>query len=442
MTKRRNNFSFEPVELTVESIHVDGQGLCHTETGRKVLVWGAYPGERVLVRPLKRAKGFTHAELLEVREPSPSRIEPQESHYLSCSPWQALHPDAEREYKIALAREVFRLRANYELPDSLELAQGARLTGYRNKMEFSFTTLEDGTLSLALNRRVVRRKVAVDGCVLARPELNEAARAICEALRSQGIKEEQLKTLVVRSTTFGRTAAALFTNDKQFSFDPSTVDVSHLNGFSVYYSDPALSASLPTRLLSQEGSDVLIEELTTPEGRAVKLRTGLLNFFQVNVEAFELALCDMAPHVGGTEIVEYFSGVGAISITLSSYIERALLSDIDVGGITHAKENITMNSLEERFEAVAESARRMRQEITAERIVVFDPPRSGIEPKVIARVLEALPPRIVYLSCNFKTQADDLRQLLPHFDVSFARLYNFFPRTPHIESLIVLERKR
>jgi 23S rRNA (uracil1939-C5)-methyltransferase len=200
---------------------------------------------------------------------------------------------------------------------------------------------------------------------------------------------------------------------------------------------------VPTRLLFRSGDERLAEELIVSEGKAaVPLGMGLLSFFQVNVEVFQTALRDMTPFLEGADLLEYYSGVGAISIGLSGTagIRRALLVDSDPEAIGYAEENIRAQGLEGRYEARAVPAEKMREELRPERTVLLDPPRAGLHPKLLKRVTEVLPGRIVYLSCNIKTQARDVRELLQSYDVIFSRLYNFFPRTPHIESLLVLEK--
>jgi 23S rRNA (uracil1939-C5)-methyltransferase len=78
--------------------------------------------------------------------------------------------------------------------------------------------------------------------------------------------------------------------------------------------------------------------------------------------------------------------------------------------------------------------------ITKDKIIILDPPRAGLHDKVIHRLTIEKPPRILYLSCNPSTQARDIRQLMDGgYTVAYARGYNFFPATPHIESFIVLE---
>ena len=79
--------------------------------------------------------------------------------------------------------------------------------------------------------------------------------------------------------------------------------------------------------------------------------------------------------------------------------------------------------------------------ITGKEIVIVDPPRAGLHTDVIATLLQKLPPRIIYLSCNPVTQARDTQLLQEKYHIVHHRGYNFFPRTPHIEHLIIFDRK-
>ncbi|GAB4390330.1 MAG: 23S rRNA (uracil(1939)-C(5))-methyltransferase RlmD [Thermodesulfovibrionales bacterium] len=430
----------EPIEVLTEAFHDQGQGLGRWK-GRPVLVWGALPGERVKALPMRRKAGFLHAVVSEVLDPSPERVAPLEEHYLSCSPWQILRPEAEAGHKALMARRVFREQAGMELPEDLEVVEGSRRLGYRNKMEFSFTAEGPAGLSLALHRRLSRRKAPLSGCVLASGAINAGAARVVDALRGKGVPEAALKTLVMRSGSGGEALAALFVKDEGIPLEAG--EVKGLQGVSIYFSDPARVASVPTRLLSQAGSQDLVEEVGPPgAGGRARVRLGLLSFFQVNVEVFEKALSDMAPHLEG-DVVEFYSGAGAITVGASraASIRSALLVDSDAGAIELARENIRINGLEGRFSAVAAPAEKLMDEVTPGRVALFDPPRSGLHPKLLRKVAEARPAKVIYLSCNVRTQASDLRELLPFYRVSFLRLYNFFPRTPHIESLAVLELK-
>jgi tRNA/tmRNA/rRNA uracil-C5-methylase (TrmA/RlmC/RlmD family) len=92
-------------------------------------------------------------------------------------------------------------------------------------------------------------------------------------------------------------------------------------------------------------------------------------------------------------------------------------------------------------EAIESSAEKVLDYISPDKPVIFDPPRAGLHDKVVAATLEKLPPQVVYLSCNPATQARDLAKLQEAYDMTYFEAFNFFPHTPHIETLAVLERR-
>jgi 23S rRNA (uracil1939-C5)-methyltransferase len=90
---------------------------------------------------------------------------------------------------------------------------------------------------------------------------------------------------------------------------------------------------------------------------------------------------------------------------------------------------------------VEASTEKALEYITSDGPVIFDPPRAGLHDKVVECVLDAKPPKLVYLSCNPATHARDLAKLQEHYTIEHFAVFNFFPRTPHIETLAILRRK-
>jgi 23S rRNA (uracil1939-C5)-methyltransferase len=120
--------------------------------------------------------------------------------------------------------------------------------------------------------------------------------------------------------------------------------------------------------------------------------------------------------------------------------QKLTLVEINQEASEYAKENIMLNGLESVAEAVCLPAEKALEYISHEQVVMVDPPRAGLHQKLTDKLLEVLPKMIIYLSCNPATQARDLEQLMLKYQARDWRVYNFFPSTPHIESLIVLER--
>ncbi len=423
------------MKLHIDKLVFGGQGFGRTEDGQPAFVWNALPGEDVELNVLKKRKGVYEAVATEITNPSPDRIEPKESHWLSSSPWQHLSWEAELRWKKAIAAETYSKIGDLIIQsDELKIVTDDKQYGYRNKIEFSFIEKENGGVSLAFFARGQRHHIPADGSLLAEPVINDTAKKILAWVNEKKIPLRSLKTLIVRSDAKGHAIAALFIKD-ELSFDNYPALTDTLLGFHVYYSTHKSPASVPTKKLYSAGQDYLIAEL-----KNTKLKFGLLSFFQINIPVFDLALNDIAAFLHPKiPIVDYYSGVGAISLPLSHNREHAILVDNNPEAIVYAQDNIALNN-RKNAEAHCVMSEDMADVIEEGKMIILDPPRAGLHERLIRRLLVRKPVRIIYMSCDLATHARDLKMLSEGYKISFLRLYNFFPRTPHIEGLAVLDR--
>ncbi|MBP7992343.1 MAG: class I SAM-dependent RNA methyltransferase, partial [Candidatus Magasanikbacteria bacterium] len=205
--------------------------------------------------------------------------------------------------------------------------------------------------------------------------------------------------------------------------------------FYLYYSTHKSPASVPTELLYSEGQDYLIATIL-----GTQLKFGLLSFFQINIPIFTEAVKDIAAFIGPKDsVLDFYSGVGAISLPLAKNRPRTILVESNPEAVEYAKQNIALNNLTN-AEAHCMPAEKITELIDSDSTIIVDPPRAGLHDKVTLALLNKRPPRIVYLSCDLATQARDVQRLSESYKPIFIKLYNFFPRTPHIEGLVVLER--
>lgn len=401
--------------------------------GRVCFVWNALPGEEVEVELTKNKKDFAEGVAKRIILKSPERQEPREAHYLSCSPWQILSLAEEIKWKVEMAKEIYEKFAG--LKWDLELINDEKSYGYRNKMEFSFTLDSKGEVSLAFFDRGLKSRQAITGCELADPLINQVAKNILAWIRENKIPIRSLKAMIVRSNSQGQVIAALFIKDKlEFSIYPELNE--QFVGFQLYYSTHKSPASVPTALLHSIGQNYLITELN-----GVKLKFGLLSFFQIHVPIFQKALADIQTFINkGDQVVDFYSGVGAIGLSLSGVNQDLSLELVESNqeAMEYAEENIKINRFNN-TKAYCQPAEKMLDLIANDKVIIFDPPRAGLHQDIIDRVLEVLPEWIIYLSCNPSTQARDIKLLSGKYKVKFLKLYNFFPRTPHVEALCVLE---
>ena len=418
----------------IEKLDISGAGIGECDN-RTAYVYNALPGEEVEFRVFKKRRGRFEGIATKIAKISPDRIEAKEpEHYQSCSPWQIMSTEAEKRFKLELSKETYS-SVGLVLPKEFELLGTDKNYHYRNKMEYSFTLDEMCDLSYAFFQRGRRLLTPIAACHLGSTAINETAERVLKWLNDNPISDEIIKSLVVRSNMTGETIVALFLSE-HFNLPELPKLDEQLVGFHVYYSRPESPASTPDKLIYSEGSAYLTETI-----KGVKLRFGALSFFQINVPVFEIALGDIEPWLEGAKrVLDFYSGVGTISLPLHSKYKSAVLVDESRESIQYAKENIEANNLKN-CEAILERSEKMTDLFQKGDTVILDPPRPGLHKKVVSRLVDVEPARIIYLSCNIKTQAENLKELKKYYDIKFARVYNFFPRTPHIEGLVVLDRK-
>jgi 23S rRNA (uracil1939-C5)-methyltransferase len=369
--------------------------------------------------------------ITEVHEASPHRIDPDESHYLSCSPWQVLAREHESAWKIRLVRELYEQQHQITLPE-FDLVTDTWL-GYRNKLEFSFLDTEDGVSLAFFQRENYRRKQAHDGCLLGAAALNQAGRNIRDVLRHKGINADKLKSLVVRCNQGGQVAAGLYVTESIPSIAPQVATIPNITGMRVFLSNPQTPAAVAGALLEEYGVEVLQERVLDR-----RFCYSDRSFFQIHVPLLELVLRDMRPFVAAeTQLYDLYAGVGTMGICLGGNNTVFVESEPDC--VAFLEQNCRANGISP-AQILAAPVEKALDTIASRATVVLDPPRAGIHPRVLKRLGQALPQRILYLSCNAQTQARDVAVLLPHYQLVMFRAYNFFPRTPRMETLAVLDR--
>ncbi len=421
----------------MEKIVGGGQVLGQLADGRKVFVWGGLPGELVTVQITKKKSKYAEGIVTEVLEPSSERVEVSEPEsYLSTSPWQIMSFDAEQRYKAQSIQEAFELH-HVTLPGETEVFTDGRMFGYRNKIEFSWWwSNETNQLDLAFFRRGSHGKIPVSGSKLARDEINAAAVRTRDLLRSNGIEARSLKTLLIRTSQQGSIVAQLYVKDEDFApFTQEELEQLGLSGFELIYSNPKSPASVITKRLQQWGNVVLSDTIL-----GVPFSYAAEGFFQINLPVYERALKDMREWVEAEKpTVDLYSGVGTIGLTIGG--RHVTLVEVDEHAVREMRQNIAALGREGEAAAVLAASEQALDYISGEACIIVDPPRAGLHEDVVERLLKEAPQRIIYLSCNPVTQARDVARLLQKYDILAHKGYNFFPRTPHIEHLVVLGRK-
>lgn len=423
--------------LRLEKIVGGGQALGQLDDGKKAFVWGGLPGETVTIDVTKKKSHFVEGIVTSVSEPSVERIDPKDPEsYLSTSPWQIMSFEAEQRYKAALIEEAFELH-DIVVPEPIDVYTDGNQYGYRNKIEFSWWwDTESEQLDLAFFRRGTHGKIPVEGTSLATSAITDAAHKLRHMLRERQTEGRDLKTAIIRSNREGGVVAQLYVKEKDF-LPLSETELTQLGiqGFELIFSNPKSPASVITRRLQSWGDIVLRDTILD-----IPFTYAAEGFFQINLPVYEQALRDMKEWIEpGKPTVDLYSGVGTIGLTIGGL--QITLIESNEHAVREMEQNIHSLDRDDSATAILAPSEKALDYITGDACVIVDPPRAGLHEDVIDTLLEEAPERIIYLSCNPVTQARDVARLAVRYGIRAHRGYNFFPRTPHIEHLIVLDRK-
>jgi len=423
-------------EITLEFKKIVGEGkaLGRSE-GKVVFCYGVLPDETARVRVTFEKKNFAEAELLEIVKPSPRRVAPKEDHYLSCSPWQVMDYEFQCETKKGLIEDLLYQTTKETI--RLDKFYGAKeIFGYRTKIEYSFTG-EPGALSFAFHKRGNYREkyLLPEGCALISPAANAAALKILGVINSLKLSTADLKTLIIRDAKKpGSRVAALFVKRKDIELPDMLLP--GLDGFLAIYSNPVSSVSQVDGILKTWGREFVTEEILGD-----KFYYGFDCFFQNNMELLAEALKEIrgAAFKCG-KLVDLYSGVGVIGLHLRDLADKVLAVEASDSSAKYA----TLNAKDlgaKNFSMVCSLSEKMKDDLfDGTDILVLDPPRAGLHNKVIKRIMEILPKRIIYLSCNPITQGRDAAFFMEKYKIIRSAAFDFYPNTPHSETLLVFER--
>jgi 23S rRNA (uracil1939-C5)-methyltransferase len=413
-------------------------------------VRGAVPGDRVRARIGKSKRSWAEAELIELIEPSPDRVEPETPH--PGAPWQVLPYERQLEEKEAQVRDALERIGGFDGPPVEPIVPAVQRLRYRNKLEYSFGNDESGELVLGFHRPGRWDLIDdVEDDILASERINEVREAVEAWCREEGLdvwdRDEQLgllRNLVVREgRRTGQVQARLVTSPgSEFRVDELAA-ATPADSFLWTRAEGVAETTRGGDTRIVKGSAVLEEELS-----GLRFRISPDAFFQTNTEMAEAlygAAVEFAGVSGREKVLDLFCGIGTISLVLA--LDSAELWGVELveDAVADAIQNAKLNGVDNaRFFAgdVRLVMRELLERSGSPDVVVVDPPRAGLSQKVVRRIIEAEAQRIVYVSCNPTTLAPNARQLVDDggYELRAVRPVDMFPQTPHIECVVLLER--
>jgi 23S rRNA (uracil1939-C5)-methyltransferase len=440
----------DELELTIDRLAYGGAGVARTETGYVVFVRGAVPGDRVRARIGKSKRSWAEAELVELLEPSPERVEPVAPH--PGAPWQVLPYERQLEEKEFQARDALSRIGGFEDPPVEPIIPAEQRLRYRNKLEYSFGMDENGELVLGFHRPGRFDLIDdVEDDILASERINEVREAVKTWCREEGLtawdRETQtgvLRNLVVREgRRTGQVQARIVTSPGSEFRVVELAAATPADSFLWTRAEGVAETTRGGDTQVIKGPAVLEEELS-----GLRFRISPDAFFQTNTEMAERLYreaADLAALSGREKVLDLFCGIGTIALVLALDAGEVWGVELVEEAVRDAIENAKLNGIDNtRFYAgdVRLVMRELLEQSGSPDVIVVDPPRAGLSQKVVRRIIEAEAQRIVYVSCNPTTLAPNARQLVDDggYKLKTVRPVDMFPQTPHIECVALLER--
>ena len=440
----------DELELTVDSLAFGGAGVARTK-GYVVFVAGGVPGDRVRARVTKRKRAYAEAQVVELISPSPGRIAPRADH--PGAPWQVLPYEFQLEVKQAQVEDALRRLGRLESFSLEPIVPAVETWRYRNKVEYSFGADPDGQLICGFHAPGRWHEVVeVTDCLLVSEASDAVRRRVLDWCREGGLEpfdrrtgEGVLRNLVVREGRHtGQLQARLVTSATH-----------ELDADSLARAVAPLDSLLWTRLdsvaeVTRGGETELVSgvEYIEEELGDLRIRISPEAFFQTNTEMAErlyAAAIELAEVSGLERLYDLYSGIGTIALLFAPRVAEVWGIEIVEQAVADAIANARLNEITSaRFFAgdVRLALRELVQKAGRPDVLVVDPPRAGLSQKVVRRIVEAAPRRVVYVSCNPTTLAPNAAQLVDAgYELRRVRPVDMFPQTPHIECVAVLDRR-
>jgi 23S rRNA (uracil1939-C5)-methyltransferase len=434
------------LELTIDSLAHGGNGVARLE-GYVVFVAGAVPGDRVRAEVGKAKKAYAEARAIEIVEPSPERVPPFADH--PGAPWQVLSYERQLEVKAEQVADALKRIGRLEDFELEPIVPALEQWRYRNKLEYSFGTGDDGELVCGFHAPGRWNDIVpmVD-CKLASERSNELREQVLAFCREQGLgawdRRDQrgfLRNLVIREgRRTGQTQVRLVTSPGKLDIDGliAAVDADGIwwtqtadLGESTYGGEHTLLSGNPQLTERLSGLDFLI----SPEA-----------FFQTNTEMAEVlyGVANEFAGLHGTEkVFDLYCGIGTIGLSLATRARKVIGLEIVESAAADAIENAKINEIQNANFYAGDARLALKELVEKEGkpdLAIIDPPRAGLSQKIVRRIVDAAPSQIVYVSCNPTTLAPNAAQLVEAgYRLIKVRPVDMFPQTPHIECVALLE---
>ncbi|HZX58980.1 MAG TPA: 23S rRNA (uracil(1939)-C(5))-methyltransferase RlmD [Mucilaginibacter sp.] len=464
MKKAATNLFFEDVSII--DIAEEGKGV--GKAGDFVLfVDKAVPGDIADVQVYRKKKNFAEGKIAQLKKASEFRTEAFCEHFGTCGgcKWQHMTYAAQLQFKQKTVAGALSHLAKIDVSGMLPIIPSPTDKYYRNKLEFTFSNkrwLNDGENRTeepmdmdALGFHIPGRfdKILdVKHCYLQADPSNNVRNSVRDYAKEQGISFYDLKghngslrNLIIRTSSTGELMVIVV-----FAYPTEDEIKGLMNHIDGYF--PQLTSLL--YIINQKKNDTIFDQeviawkgpqFIYEEMEGIRFRIGPKSFYQTNsIQALRLyeITREFAGFTGDELVYDLYTGAGTIANFVAGKVKEVVGVEYVPQAIEDAKINSSINNITNTKFYAGDMKDVLNADFVAEHgkpdVIITDPPRAGMHPDVVARLMEIEAKKIVYVSCNPATQARDLVVLKEKYDVVKIQPVDMFPHTQHVENVVLL----
>ncbi|WP_430885094.1 23S rRNA (uracil(1939)-C(5))-methyltransferase RlmD [Fusibacter sp. JL216-2] len=445
------------IELTIDRVAFPSKAI-GTYEGHKIQVKGALPGQKIKARIKKKKQNRIDATVLEVLEQAPNEVESFCPHFGRCGGCARQTLSYEDQVKLK-GDQVQGLLEEAGVKDYEwgGVVASPEIYHYRNKMEYSFGDEEKGgPLTLGMHKKGrYHDVVTVDQCKIADKDFNVILAETHKHFIDRGIAKYDgvrhtggyLRNLNVRKgKKTGEILIGLSTSSHEEHDLKPYVDMlldlklqGHIVGI-LHIVNDGIAQVVRGDYDVLYGRDYYMEELFD-----LKFRVSFYSFFQTNTLGAEVLYekaMEYMDHIESRNVFDLFSGTGTIAQIMAERADHVTGIEIIEDAVKAAEENAKLNKLDNCDFLAGDVFVKLDEVKKKPDVIVVDPPRVGIHEKTLSKILDYGVKGITYISCNPVSLAENLKQMQEAgYSVKKVCCVDMFPHTPHVETVVRLQRQ-
>ena len=434
-----------------------------------IFVQNAVPGDVADLQLVMKKKNFAEAKAIKFHHYSDKRTNALCQHFGTCGgcKWQNMSYNWQLFYKQKQVTDNLQRIGKIELPAIQKIVPSAQTEFYRNKLEFTFSNkkwlsdVNQGHENLIMNALGFHIPLRFDKILdIEKCHLQEeVSNQIRNSIRSYALEnnlsffdlkaqEGFLRTLIIRTSSIGELMVIL-----TFYFEDEENRKGILNFLKEKF--PQITSLL--YVINSKGNDTIQDQdvlcfhgvpYINEKMEELTFRIGPKSFYQTNSQqAYELYKIarNYADFKGDELVYDLYTGTGTIANFIAKKVRKVVGVEYVPEAIEDAKENSRINQISNTHFFAGDMSKVINDAFIATNgkpnTIITDPPRAGMSPDVIEKLLEIQAQKIVYVSCNSATQARDLALLDVKYKVTKVQPVDMFPHTHHVENVVLLELK-